>query len=359
MTRVRLDFVQSFIDRHGRVRHYFRRRGFKRVPLRGLPGSEQFMAAYQAAVAGLTAEPVKIGAGRAKPGTVNATIVGFYQSPSFMNLRPITQYSYRWALEAFRAKHGEKRIAMLERRHIREMIAEKAGRPGAQLNLLRMLKMLLNFAVEMDIRPDNPATGVKLAFSKGDGFHTWSEDEISRFEERHAVGSRARLALALLLYTAQRRADVVRMGRQHIRDGVVHVTQSKTGAMLSIPVHPALAAIIDATPTNHLTFLVTENGQPYTPAGFGNWFRKQCDAAGLSLRCAAHGLRKAACRRLAEAGCSANVIAAVSGHRSLREVERYTRAADQARMAQMGVDAITLNAESKKRTSGVKPSGKV
>jgi hypothetical protein len=170
MTRLRLDFVQSFIDRHGRVRHYFRRRGFKRVPLPGLPGSEQFMAAYQAAVAGVTAEPVKIGATRTKPGTVNATIVGFYQSSAFMNLRPVTQSSYRGVLEAFRAKHGEKRIEMLERRHVRDLIAEKAGRPGAQRNLLRMLKMLLNFAVEMDIRPDNPAAGVKLALSKGDGF---------------------------------------------------------------------------------------------------------------------------------------------------------------------------------------------
>jgi integrase len=219
--------------------------------------------------------------------------------------------------------------------------------------------MLLNFAVEMDIRPDNPAAGIRLAPAKGDGFHTWSEDEIARFEEHHPVGSRARLAFALLLYTAQRRADVVRMGRQHIRDGVVHVTQSKTGATLAIPVHPALAAIIDATPTEHLTFLVTEYGQPFTPAGFGNWFREQCDAAELPTRCAAHGLRKAACRRLAEAGCSANIIAAVSGHRSLREVERYTRAADQARMAQMAVNAMTPSSESKQRTSGVKPSGKV
>jgi hypothetical protein len=278
MTRIRLTFVQSFIDRHGRVRHYFRRRGCKRIPLPGLPGSQEFMAFYQAALAGVTPEPVEIGARRTIPGTVNATIVGFYRSPGFMNLRPITQATYRGVLEAFRVNHGDKRIAMLERRHVRDLIAEKAGRPGAQRNLLRMLKMLLNFAVEMEMRPDNPAAGIKLAHSKGDGFHTWSEDEIARFEEHHAVGNRARLAFALLLYTAQRRADVVRMGRQHVRDGVVHVTQSKTGATLAIPVHPALAAIIEATPTEHLTFLVTEYGQPFTPAGFGNWFREQCDA---------------------------------------------------------------------------------
>jgi hypothetical protein len=127
MTRIRLDFVQSFNDRHGRPRYYFRRRGYKRIPLPGLPGSADFMAAYQAALAGVTAEPIKVGASRTKPGTVNATIVCFYQSPAFLNLRPITQSTYRGVLEAFRAKHGEKRIAMLERRHVRDLIAEKVG----------------------------------------------------------------------------------------------------------------------------------------------------------------------------------------------------------------------------------------
>jgi integrase len=360
MTRIRLDFVQSFIDRHGRARHYFRRPGFKRVPLPGMPGSAGFMAAYQAALAGEVAEPVKIGASRTKPGTVNAAIVGFYRATAFLNLQPITKSTYRGVLESFRRKHGDKRIALLERRHIKELLAEKTGKPGAQRNLLRMLKMLLNFAVDAEMRPDNPAAGLKVTGSKGDGFHTWSEDEIARFEAHHALGTRARLAFALMLYTAQRRADVVRVGRQHVRDGVLHVKQSKTGVSLAIPIHPSLAAIIEATPSEHLTFLVTEYGQPFTPAGFGGWFRERCDAAGLPLRCAAHGLRKAACRRLAEAGCSANVIAAISGHKTLREVERYTRAADQARMARTAMTMSTSAfPEGEMRTPTVKPNGKV
>ena len=144
----------------------------------------------------------------------------------------------------------------------------------------------------------------------------------------------------MLLYTAQRRSDVVKMGRQHIRAGVVHVRQQKTGTMLAIPVHPSLQAVLDASPSEHLTFLTTAYGKPFTAAGFGNWFRDQCDAAGLPAHCAAHGLRKAACRRLAEAGCSANVIASISGHTTLREVERYTKAADQERMARQGMAAI-------------------
>jgi integrase len=119
------------------------------------------------------------------------------------------------------------------------------------------------------------------------------------------------------------------------------VRQQKTGAMLAIPLHPALAAIIEGTPSDHLTFLTTTFGKPFTAPGFGNWFREQCDAAFLPKHCAAHGLRKAAGRRLAEAGCSANVIASILGHTTLTEVARYTKAADQERLAREGMATIT------------------
>jgi integrase len=149
----------------------------------------------------------------------------------------------------------------------------------------------------------------------------------------HIIGSKPRLALALLLYTAQRRSDVVKMGRQHVKDGTITVRQEKTGAALVIPVHPTLAEVLAATSSEHLTFLVTATGKPYGGNHFSESFREWCDAAGLPKHCSAHGLRKAACRRLAEAGCSANEIAAISGHASLDEVARYTKAADQARLA--------------------------
>ena len=197
------------------------------------------------------------------------------------------------------------------------------------------------YAIEEGWRKDDPTSGIKRVKNRSDGFHTWSEAEIAMFEARHPIGSKARLALALLLYTAQRRSDVVRMGRQHIRDDVVHVRQQKTGATLAIPLHPALAAIIEATPSEHLMLLTTSFGKPFTAPGFGNWFREQCNAAFLPKHCSAHGLRKAACRRLAEAGCSANVIASISGHTTLTEVARYTKAADQERMARDGMAAIT------------------
>lgn len=131
------------------------------------------------------------------------------------------------------------------------------------------------------------------------------------------------------------------MGRQHIRNGAIDVRQQKTGTVLTVPIHPVLKIVIDATPSNHLTFLTTSGGKPFTPEGFGNWFRKACNEAGLPKGCSAHGLRKAACRRLAEAGCSVHQIAAISGHASLKEVERYGKAVDQASMAKDAIRAIT------------------
>lgn len=197
----------------------------------------------------------------------------------------------------------------------------------------------------------NPAAGVKKYRSRSEGFHSWSEDEIAQFEQRHEIGSRARLAFTLLLYTAQRRSDVVRMGWQHVQGDAIAVRQEKTGTALMIPLHPDLALVLGSVPRTNLTFLMTEKGAPFTPAGAGNWFREQCNLAKLS-QCSAHGLRKAAATRLANAGCSSDQIKAITGHRSLAEVAHYTRAADQQRLARQAL-SMQLGAEGEQALSNL------
>lgn len=256
-----------------------------------------------------------------------------------MDSAPLTKSSRRNILERFREEHGDKPIAALQREHVKRIIEAKAATPEAANNLLKMLKQIMRVAVDCGMRRDDPTLGVRGIRSKSAGFHSWDEAEIAMFEARHPVGTRARLALALLLYTGQRRSDVIRMGRQHVKDGRIHLRQQKTGHALAVPVHAALAGVLDATPLG-LTFLVTQTGKPFTPAGFGNWFREMCDDAGMPKHCSAHGLRKAAARRLAEAGCSASQIAAVTGHKSLREVERYVAAASQMKLADDAMAAI-------------------
>jgi hypothetical protein len=180
--------------------------------LPGLPGSAEFMEAYQAALDDSPETKIEIGASRSVPGTVNATIVALYKHHAFTKNKPITQQTDRNILEAFRVKHGDKRIGLLEQRHIEAMIGEKAGKPSAQRNLLRVLRLLLDIAVKQHLRRDNPALGIKLGSTKTSGFRSWTEDELYRYKDFHPVGTKARLALALMLYTAQRRSDVVTLG---------------------------------------------------------------------------------------------------------------------------------------------------
>lgn len=333
-------YVHAFVDRHGKPRFYFRRAGFKRVPLPCLPWSPAFMAAYEAAIA--DAPRIEIGASRTRPGTVAAAIAGYFGSIAFASgLAESTRRTRRQILERFRTEHGDKGIATLGRAHVERMVNAMAATPGTAMNFLVALRALMRHALAVGLRGDDPTAGVHGPKYRSTGFYSWTEDDIAAFEAKHPIGSRARLAFALLLYTAQRRADVVRMGRQHVRDGLIHVRQSKTGATLAIPLHPELRAVLEATPAEHFTFLTTAGGRPFHPDSFTHWFKRKCGEASLPALASVHGLRKAACRRLAEVGCSANVIASISGHATLREVSRYTAAADQVRLARQGMEALT------------------
>lgn len=310
-------YVQGFIDRHGKPRFYFRRAGFKPVPLPGLPWSLEFSSAYEAAKAGRTAPPIEIGASRTVGGTVNAIAAQYLDcSPSstspFKTFAAETQRTRRNILDNFRERHGSKRIfytdgrgnriGLLTREHMQKIINEKIATPFAQRNLLNTLRGMFSWALSEGRVPDDPTLGVKRRKVKTTGYRTWSEAEIERFEAKYPVGSKARLAFALLLYTGQRRSDVVKMGRQHIHKCLLTIDQGKTAggeeAHLEIPVHPKLREVIDGTPSGHLTFLVTSFGKPYGGNGFGNKMREWCDNADCP-DVSAHGLRKACARRLA------------------------------------------------------------
>jgi integrase len=342
MTPLRLRYVQAWVDHEGRGYHYFRRPGYPRVRLPGLPGSNEFMDAYQAA---LDAPGIEIGAARcSKPGSVSSAIAAYYGSPEFAALAPGTRTKRRPILEKFRAQHGDKPIALLPQKFITLTLSRM--QPHGQRNWLRALRGLMQFAISIEMRSDDPTQGIKLARIKSDGHHSWTGDEIAQYEAQHAIGTKARLALALGLYTAQRRGDVVKLGRQHIKDGVLTMKQEKTGAVVAVPIHPTMKAILDATPSEHLTLLTMASGKAYSGDHFNKQFRIWCGEAGLPRRCKFHGLRKAALTRLAEAGATVHQIAAISGHVTLREVERYTKAADREKLAREGMARLVAKENS-------------
>jgi integrase len=343
-------YVNGFIDRHGKPRFYFRRAGFKKVALPGMPWCPDFMAIYQAALAG---QPGAIGAARVLPGSMHALAISYYASPEYLAMKGNSQRVRRNIIEKFCREtdangqcNGDKRPALLQREHIVRFMAARSAKPESANGLRKALRAMMQHAVAMKVRADDPTQNVRpIAAASKRGFHTWDEAEIERFEAKHPIGSKPRLALALGLFTGQARQDVIAMGQQHIRDEVLSWIRKKTAHStaieLFIPVLPELRQILDATPSGHLTFLTTVFNKPFTAAGFGNWFRDQCNAVGLP-HCTFHGLRKAAARRLAEYGCTPHEIAAITGHATLKEIERYTKAASRKRLAASAMAKVKL-----------------
>ena len=240
-------------------------------------------------------------------------------------------------------------VAMMQPKHVRTLRDELRESPVVANKRLKALRALFAWAVEENEAPHDPTAGVRPLKHVSRGFHSWDLHEIEAYERHHQLGSNSRLAMALLLYTACRREDVVRLGPQHLRDGRLRYRQAKnehrSPVDLDIPVHPDLQVAIDAAPSGHLTFLTTAYGKPFSPAGFGSKFREWCNEAGLPY-CSAHGLRKATAARLAERGATAHEIMSITGHRSLEAVERYTRAARQRRLADSAMSKLKARTES-------------
>lgn len=351
MARFRMKYVQAYADRHGRQRYYYRRPGFPRVALPGEPGSTVFAQAYETATANA---PRSIGAERTAPGSFNALIVAYYESAAYGALKDITKATYRNVLERFRQTFGGDTVRSMTPKRLDELLETMAAKPGARDTLRKVLRLILKLAVRREIIKVSPMDGLRLPRKALKGFRAWEEADIDQYLLHWKIpGSRERLALALLLYTAQRRADVPPMGRQHVRVGKIRVVQSKTGADLWIPIHPALQRELDAAPKDQLTFLQTQYGKPFSVAGFGNWFGDRAEDAGCPDGCTAHGLRKAGARRLAEAGCTPHQIMAITGHKNLSEVTLYTASVDQERLADEAIERTkTSNPQGPVRQNG-------
>ncbi len=335
MRSVRVKHVDEYVDRHGKIRIYFRNKsaGGKRIALRGPIGSPEFWQDYEKASGAPTGAGGRQAASR--KDTITWLVSEYYRSSSFKQLASGTRRNRQLLLTRFCENHGDKRYAKLEPKHLRRIRDGMSETPGSANNLMKALRQVFKFAVEYDLIDRNPVAEVtRLKSRNKDGHRAWTLAEVAQFEATHPIGSKPRLALALLLYTGQRRGDIVRLGCQHEKEkGWLQFTQQKTKKPMSIPIFKELREIIDASPTGDLTYLVTSHNKPFTPNGFGNWFRAQCNAAGLT-KVSAHGLRKTAGEIMAEAGHSPHEIAAIGGWESLQEVERYTKSASQKRLAE-------------------------
>jgi integrase len=330
--KIALKHIHRFRDRHGKERIYVRVPGRKPVPIHEEPGTEAFLAAYRAAVA-KTDIVITTGA----PGSFTWLIQCYYGSAEYRALSDRTKHVRRQILDKLMLGHGPKPFALLKHEHIRAWRDRRAATPEAANSIVKALRAVFRWAVEARVAEENPAREVPLLRPHNpDGFHTWTGEEVEQFRAAHPLGTRPRLALDLMLFTGCRRSDVVTLGRQLVRDGWLHFVEAKGRGrkpkQRALPILPDLQTTIDATPSGHLNYLVTAFGKPYTPEGFGNWFRRQCNAAGLP-HCSAHGLRKAGATIAANNGATEHQLMAIFGWDSPKQAALYTRAANRRKLA--------------------------
>lgn len=337
------DYTIRDVDRYGQVRWYLRRVGMPKIRLPGEPNTPEFMAAYL--------EALKVGKPRrcdeirqiVAPGSFEAIVQGYYKSKAWADLEPRTQRIRRKFLDEMIGNAGDVPAKAITAAVIRRKVESMAETPEQANAVLKTLRQVFRWAVDDEQIPTNPAAAVPYLKSNGDGFHSWTEEEVAAFEQRHPVGTRARLAMALLLYTGLRRQDVVRLGPKNLKDGIITITPAKTakvtGVEVNIRVLPPLQEVLDRSLLGERAWIETEFARPFSPAGFGNWFRDRCDEAGLS-DCSAHGLRKAGAKRAAENGATAHELMALFGWTSLKHAELYTREANRKKLAKSAVDKL-------------------
>ncbi len=341
MVRPRLNkalpkYASAFIDNRGKERIRLRRTGWQTIYVAASVGTPEFTEAYKSWERD---GKIKVGAAKVRPGSFDDLITRFYRSTEWSDLKTSTQETYRGELERFREKYGDRQASTMTARNVANLIASMKATPSAANNLRKRLGQLFDFAQRQGMRNDNPARAVRALKTRKGGFATWQEEQIEIFEKAYPIGTTARLAFDLALYTAQRKSDVRVMGPQHVKNGWIRVKQLKTGEIVDIPLHPNLARSIAATETGHLAYIINNRNKPYTYDSFGMWFGKKCRAAGLE-GFSMHGLRKAASRRMAELGLSNQLIKSITGHKTDSEVSRYTREAEQRKMAALAMESL-------------------
>lgn len=356
---IRLRWITRDRDRHGTVRVYYRRPGRRKIRMRSEPGSIAFAEHYAELDAmfasGEFAKPAA--SNPFAPGTLGWLIKLYRASSPWAALDPSTKRARGRVIDHMLDEpvvRGEPEIyaafplPRLTLAALEVLRDRKAKLPGAANERVKALRSLFKWALAQKAVTgvaSNPALGLHKIKYATNGHHTWSIEEIEQYEARHPAGTKAHMALQILLYTGARRSDAPRLGRQHVRNGALiwtaHKNRNRHPVTIEIPVLQPLADALAAGPVSDLVFLVTENGRPFSINGFGNWFKERCVEAGLP-HCSAHGMRKASATRAAESGATAHQLMAMFGWSNLAEAERYTQAAKRKRMAAAGMQHLLL-----------------
>src|SRR6516165_9323035 len=345
MPRPRAPYLSREVTRHGNAVWYVRRGG-KRTRLRSKYGTPEFEAEYQAALAVKT----KRDKGGPVVGTLAWLVTRYRGTTAWRGLSSATRKQRENILRQVLAAAGDQPFARISIATITAARDRRAGTPFQARHFLDTLRGIFRWALEAGLIKIDPTVGVRNPpRPKGDGFIAWTEEHVTAYEKRWPIGARQRVWLDVLLYTGLRRGDAVRLGRQHIREGVATLKTEKTDTIVALPILPVLAETLAAGPCGDLTFIAGESRTPLTKESFGNLFRDACRVAGVPG--SAHGVRKIAATRAANAGATVAQLEAIFGWQGGSMAALYTRAADRRRLS---IEAMSKLGNDK-RTSIVAP----
>lgn len=325
-------FVYRERTRHGRFATYFRR---GKGPRTRLPeyGSEGFQDAYSAALTqGVsTPDPRR----KARAGSLAWLVARYRESSSYLGLSMATRKQRDNIFKGVIETAGHESFTKVTKATINRGKEKRAATPAQARNFLDAMRGLFKWAEQAEMVATNPTVGVENPpRPKGDGFAPWNDSDVAAYEARWGAGTKERVWLHVLLYTGLRRGDAVRIGRQHVRNGVATIRTEKTGTEVDITILPPLAATLLVGPTGDLAFIAGAEGQPLTKETFGNYFREACNAAGV--RKSAHGVRKLSATRVAEAGATVAELEAMFGWEGGSMASLYTKSANRKRLSASG-----------------------
>jgi integrase len=335
VTRPRPPHLQRQVTQHGRSVWYVRIGRGPRTRIRSPFGTPEFDAEYQAALA---RKPRP-----AKPGTTAGSLAWlierYRETPAWLSFSMATRRQRENILRQIIESAGDKPFTTITEGHIAAGRDRRGKTPFQARHFLDTMRGLFEWAKDAQLVKSNPALAVKYPLLKsGAGFPVWSEDEVAAYEARWPLGTRQRVWISVLLYTGLRRGDAVRLGRQHVRDGVATLRTEKTNTDVHIPLLPPLLEALRAGPTSELAFICGINGKPMTKESFGNAFADACRAAGV--RKSAHGLRKAGATRAANNGATVAQLNAIFGWSGGKMASLYTQSADRARLAREAIGKL-------------------
>lgn len=295
----------------------------KRLP--GSPSTPEFHAAYAKL---LTTPDTPIG--RYNPGSVAHTIELYVRSPEYADLEPSTRRDYVRYLARLDRSVGDRAFASIDRPYIFAIRDKLQETPVAANHTVAVISALFRWAIKRGLAKANPAEGIER-LKGGDGYRRWDDSELDTF----LASASPMMALALLLgvCTGQRLSDVTRFTWSAFDGEWIHFRQQKTKTHLDIPLRRDLIAILSGTAKVGVHILTTRTGRPFHSRVFSRDFRDARIEAGLPDDLSFHGLRHTAASVLAELGCSAPEIQAITGHKSLKLVQHYITQASQKKLA--------------------------